>query len=622
MALAKYRALPLTVLGALLLGAPAHADWTLFGGNPEHAFNTSEKVTAPLSVSWKHATNLVAQKGGNHGGPVIEQGTVYFPSKNRVYAVDAASGELRWKVPEADSNDVSIPNITCTPAVGAGFVYVGDASGHLTAYSVADGAQGWSFATGGGIRSAPVLVGDSLYFGSDDNYVYCLNARTGDLKWKSNEGPKKDLQLSDNAVGSPVVYSGVVYINSSDMKLYALDASNGRVLWSQRMAAPTLGISPVAYNGRIYMAAGSTIYQFRLRGGSFRAWSLQDQLENDIATTPIITDNGWYFADNNGYFYAFTPQGKPMLNEKGEKFKVKLEGKPQGNPVMTADTIYVTTEKGFVYGIDPVKGKVTWSYRTEAPKGIQPLYSYYALRGPLAVSDGRLYMLGDDGTLTCMSPTAQDDEGPVMVAPKPARGTLMNGYPPIYFSAYIWDEGSGVNPDTIEVMLDGVPVDKSDKEYYDRIVAPRKGWIYDPVKRLITFSTLKAEKGEKEEPLTDGVHRVQVQAADWRGNVNSLDWTFVVDNALPRNAVAIKPKTPGKPGANQPGGAQNGQFRGNNRFGGYQYNNRGGGQGYNFGRGGGQGGYGGGQGGYGGGGQGGYGGGRGGFGGGGRGGYR
>ena len=611
MANARIGVLSLAMLGALLWGAPARADWTEYGGGLEHSSVTSEKLTAPLAVLWKHTTSQVAEKTGNHAGAVIANGVAYFPSKGRLYAVDSSTGELHWRVPESDNADQKVPTITATPCVGPDLVYAGDASGRLTAYNLADGSQAWAFATEGAIRSSPILAGDSLIFGSDDDFVYCLNARTGDLKWKSNEGPKKDIRLTDDAVGSPVLYSGVVYINSNDLKMYALDANSGRILWTQRMTAPSIDMSPVAFNGRIYMAAGSNLYQFRLRGGSFRAWPLQTELDNDIATTPIITDNGWYFGDRNGYFYGFTPQGKLMVNEKGEKFKLKLEGRPTGNPVLTADTIYVGTEKGFIYGIDVNKGKISWSYRTEAPRGITPLYSYYALRAPIAVSDRKLYTVGDDGTLTCLSPEAADDEGPVILGPKPARGTLMNGSPPVYFSAYMWDEGSGINTDTIEVMLDGVPVDKSDKEYSDRVVGQRKGWIYDPVKRLLFFQTLKAEKGEREAPLTDGVHRIQIQAADWRGNLNSLDWTFVVDNALPRNAVAIKPKTAGNAAAGQTGingqnqnqqfGTQQGRNGRNNRFGGYQYNNRGGG-GYNFGQrgglGGGSGGYSGGSGGY------------------------
>jgi outer membrane protein assembly factor BamB len=642
-------------LFAASLAAPACADWTEYGGNTENNFVTTEKLTAPLGVLWKYATNVYADRGGNKGGAVIANGTAYFASKNRVYAVDAATGELRWANPsEVDPNDTSLPRASTTPVVRGEFLYVALSSGNthrMTAFSTVDGSEIWSVVTGASVTSPPTLVADTLYFGADDDLVYAVDARTGALRWRCNDG-RRDLTLSDDAVGSPVYYSGVIYINTADMKMWAFQADSGRYLWSSRVTAPSIGISPVAHGGRIYFAAGDALYQYRLRGGNFRQYRLK--VENDISATPIITDTGWYVADRNGFMYAFTPDGKPMLNDREDQWKVKLEGRVQGGALLTADTVYAATDKGFVYGIDAAKGRITWTYRTEPPKGITPLYSYYPIRTPLAVSDGRLFVLGDDGTLTCMSADAPDDEGPIITTPKPARGAIMNGAPPVYFSVYMWDEGTGINPDTIEVLVDGVPVDPSKEAYNDRVPGQRKGWVYDPVRRQIKYETLRAERGEREQPLLDGRHRVQVQAADWRGNLNTLEWTFVVDNTLPRNAVAVRPTQatrtntgaapsqgaggagapgsypgagggmqgyggmmgPGGPGGGPgfPGGqGQQGQFRG--RFGGYQYQNRGR-AGYGFGQqGGGFGGMGGGYGGRGGmgGGRGGYGGGRGGY---------
>jgi hypothetical protein len=598
---------------ALLAGAaaPAQADWNSYGGNVEKTFFTTEKVQAPLGVVWKHSTSVYSERGGNRSGPVISEGMAFFASKNRMYCVDQATGELKWRAPEGDPNDPKIPQITATPVVANGFVYTPDANGIMTAYTVDEGQPAWQFKTGGAIYSSPILVGNTLYFGSDDDFLYALNAQSGDLVWKSNERGKP-MPLSDDAKASPCYYNGVVYINSSDMKLWAFQADTGRLIWQSRVGAPSIDISPVANNGRVYLAAGSTMYQFRLRGGQSRAFPLQEWVGNDITTTPIVTEKFWFFGDRDGFFHAFTAAGRPAKNVDGQDWKVKLEGRPQGTPVMTSDTIYVTTDKGFVFGLDLAKGKVTWTYRTEAPKGMTPAYLYYAIRAPLAVSDGKLFVLGDDGTLTAMAADAADDEGPILSTPRPSRGAVMNGSPPVYFSVYLWDEGSGINPDTLEVLLDGRPIDM-DPEPYNRTTgsAPRKGWTYDPVRRVLRYQTLKAERGEPEQPLLNGRHKVQVQAGDWRGNFSSLEWTFVVDNSLPRNAVATRPRTtnqPGSPGApggypggegspgapggygspgspGAPGSPGMGGGRGfNSRFGGYGYGNRGQG-GYGFGQG-------------------------------------
>lgn len=556
MAIARYTAAFVGLVGGLLLAAPAHADWTEFGGNPEHQLVSSEKLTAPLGVLWKHATNTVAGKVGNKGGMIISGDMIFFASKNRFYAADSSTGELKWRFPEGDTVDSKVPEVTATPTTNGEFVFVPTADGRMSAFKADEGQLIWQFQTGAAIHSSPTLVGDRLFFGSDDDFVYCINAKTGDLMWKSNDH-LKPAPLSDDATGSPVYYNGVIYINSSDMKLFALEAESGKIIWRQRLTSPSLDISPVAFNGKVYLAAGSSIYQYRLRGGAYRVFPLAQWVENDISTTPIITEKFWYIGDRNGVFSAFTSAGKPALNGEGKPWKVKLEGRPVGTPLMTADTIYVTTDRGFIYGLNIQKGAISWTYRTEAPKGIDPLLSYYPIRAPMALTDGKLYILGDDGTLTCMTADAADDEGPVIVSPRPSRGSEVNGSPPLSIAAYLWDEGTGINPDTIEVLIDGGPVDADPSTAAERLTSSvRKGWTYDPVKRLIRYETPKSEPGQPELPLRDGRHKVAIQAADWRGNASSLEWSFVVNNSLPRGTVQARPTKSPKAGANanQPGG--------------------------------------------------------------------
>jgi outer membrane protein assembly factor BamB len=584
MAIAHVRAALFALIGAATLAAPARADWTAYGGDPEHHFYSGDKLTAPLGVLWKHATNLYSGRGvGNVGGPIVSGNVVYFPSRDRLYAVDANTGELKWRVPEADAGDATIPKISATPTTNGQMVYVPDATGNISAYRAKDGTLAWNFRTGSAIRSSPTLIGDSLYFGSDDDFLYNIDANTGALKWKSNDHGKP-MRLSDDALGSPTYYNDVIYINSGDMRMWAFEAASGRFLWQTRMGGAT-DASPVAYNGRIYLAAGTSMYQFRLRGGQVQVFPMQQWVDSDITTTPIITDRFWFFGDRNGNFHAFNTTGKPVMGADNTPWKVRLEGRPVGAPIMTPDTVYLATDKGFLYGINLTTAQVTWSYRTEAPKGIEPLLAYYPVRAPMAVDGGHLYVLGDDGTLTCFSTTATDTEGPTITTPRPTRGTVMNGTPPLGIAAYLWDEGSGINTSTIELRIDDKQIDEDAQPFYERVATTRKGWVYNPVRRLLTYTTPKAESGQTELALADGRHTISVGAADWKGNYNELKWDFIVDNTLPKGAVAVKPTAAGPnggqdpmaggyPGVGGPGGpGQGGTFRG--RLGGYTYGNRG-----------------------------------------------
>jgi outer membrane protein assembly factor BamB len=59
-----------------------------------------------------------------------------------------------------------------------------------------------------------VIYRDSLYCGGADGKLYCLEARTGRLRWKfETKGP---------ITGTPLVFDDIVYIGSADHFVYAL----------------------------------------------------------------------------------------------------------------------------------------------------------------------------------------------------------------------------------------------------------------------------------------------------------------------------------------------------------------------------------------------------------------
>ena len=73
----------------------------------------------------------------------------------------------------------------------------------------------WSFATGDQIStSGPAVANGVVYFGSDDDNVYALNAVTGAKLWSYTTG-------SAVQTSSPAVVNGMVYVGSNDGKVYA-----------------------------------------------------------------------------------------------------------------------------------------------------------------------------------------------------------------------------------------------------------------------------------------------------------------------------------------------------------------------------------------------------------------
>ena len=106
-----------------------------------------------------------------------------------------------------------------SPAVINGVVYVGSDDDYVYALNAATGAKIWSYQTGSAVEDSPSVADGVVYIGSDDHYVYALNASTGGKIWSFGTGGE--------VYSSPMVADGVVYVGSNDFNVYALNAATG-----------------------------------------------------------------------------------------------------------------------------------------------------------------------------------------------------------------------------------------------------------------------------------------------------------------------------------------------------------------------------------------------------------
>jgi hypothetical protein len=106
--------------------------------------------------------------------------------------------------------------------------------------------------------------------------------------------------------------------------------------------------------------------------------------------------------------------------------------------------------------------------------------------------------------------------------------------------------------------MDGKQMEVSEEPYYRKGSGPRVGVIYDPLQRRVEYTSAAGRTGERVQPLADGRHTIKIQAADWKGNMSELEWTFLVDNTLPRRVRTTTPpgqlQQPGNSGSYNSGG--------------------------------------------------------------------
>ena len=113
----------------------------------------------------------------------------------------------------------------------------------VTAYDTRTGAELWRFHADGPVRFAPALKHGAAYFVSDDGHLYCVDQEKGTLRWRFRAGPSDRRVLGHErlistwpARGAPVLVGDTVYFAAGiwpfmGIFLYALDAHTGKVQW-------------------------------------------------------------------------------------------------------------------------------------------------------------------------------------------------------------------------------------------------------------------------------------------------------------------------------------------------------------------------------------------------------
>ena len=196
----------------------------------------------------------------------------------KVYALDAVSGELRWKFATegerrfearglhgmqprqqtfADPFDVFLSS----PTVVGTSVYVGSGDGHVYALDAATGALRWKFRTDDVVHASPAIADGVVYVGSWDGRLYAIDAQTGAERWRFQAGVDPLMHNQQGFQSSPAVVDGVVYVGCRDANLYALDAKTGQERWRFATGLSWVVGSPAVRDGRVIFATSdSSLY--------------------------------------------------------------------------------------------------------------------------------------------------------------------------------------------------------------------------------------------------------------------------------------------------------------------------------------------------------------------------
>jgi outer membrane protein assembly factor BamB len=289
-----------------------------------------------------------------------------------------------------------------SPVVGAdGTIYVGSAD--RTFYALhKDGTLAWSHQTGEIIDSAALLDDQGrVYVGSGDGHLYAFDAATGELQWTfaaDAPGPRSIINWFEGNVA--IGPDGTLYAGNDNFHVYAVNRE-GVEQWATDMPDQTWSSPAIdAASGQLYIGnnamlefLGANLWSFDRTGQ--KVWK-HSAWNGTVAASPALTDDGGLIV---GAFDGYVHDIDVQTNQERWSVPFPTRDHVYASAAIAADgTIVVPSADGTVYALDPATGTQKWAFDT-----LEPIRSSPAIDadGDIYVGggDGRLYVINPDGTL-------------------------------------------------------------------------------------------------------------------------------------------------------------------------------------------------------------------------------
>jgi len=247
------------------------------------------------------------------------------------------------------------------------------------------------------VKSSPAVADGIVYFGSFDNSLYALDARTGAMVWKYATG--------GYVYSSPVVANGIVYFGSNDNSCYALNASDGR--FRVKLTHREVLSSPAVNGDTVYFASQRYLV---VMDGKARNWPMEKPirywwsrlyLARIVPPPPGMTGLLWatrlsYNNTNTSPVYAdgyiYTTGDNHVYQIETETYKITWTfttgGYMAASPCLASGVVYAGSQDGKLYALDAGSGEKIWDFNTGGP-----------IQGAPTYAKGIVYVATENGTL-------------------------------------------------------------------------------------------------------------------------------------------------------------------------------------------------------------------------------
>ena len=224
--------------------ASSSTEWTQEAHDAQRTGFTFEEPAEPWTLAWfwngpdanggptSHTYNAPPEAHTITGGDFV-----YVPAGTAgLFALRKSDGTQVWHL--------TTPAFNATPAYDpqTEYLYAGGANGSLYKINSETGAILGSYAAGGGLNKAVLLVGSSAYVLTDSGNLHKVDTATMSQSWIYTAGAN---------VSTPAAYSanaGLVVYCTADLYVHAVRASDGVVQWKVKPTSHTAQ-APYTFEG-------------------------------------------------------------------------------------------------------------------------------------------------------------------------------------------------------------------------------------------------------------------------------------------------------------------------------------------------------------------------------------
>ena len=332
------------------------------------------KPTVAVNEAWKAS---VGDTGGRAFSPAVEADAVFVASNVNVLRLNLQNGAPAWKFDAGT-------RLSAGTGVGEGLVLAGGSKGELFALDMATGKLRWKVRLSSEVTGQLRAVADTVIARTGDGRVQGLSAADGSRKWLySRNLPSLSLRGS----GGLLAREGVIFAGFPGGKLVALNAASGAQLWEATVALPrgatelervadVMG-NPVADDKRVCAVAyQGRVACFDLKTGA-PLWARDTSSNSGLA----MDEKNLYVTDDKDAITAYDKEaGRAGWRQD------KLARRKVTAPLALGTMIAVADSQGYVHLLSTEDGSFVGraqldSAAASAPVDIGPGFAVQTVKG-------------------------------------------------------------------------------------------------------------------------------------------------------------------------------------------------------------------------------------------------